>query len=124
MFAITLHRVLALLSAAAVLLAAGEAAERAWRRRPAGALAPRLLGVALVLIASTGAGGLALWLQGPGPREPLHLLYGVLAFVMMPLADALALRGGPQAQPRARGLARAAGALVTLVLIARLLATG
>ncbi len=120
MFALALHRTLALVSAAAVLLVGLEGAERAWHRRAPGALSVRLLGLALLLIASTGAGGLALLLRGPGPRELLHLLYGVLAFALMPLVDSQT-RG---AQPRARGLARAAGALVTVALIARLFATG
>ena len=66
------------------------------------------------------AGGLALLVGGRRPTEWLHLLYALLAFGLVPLADNLTT----QASPRRQALARLLGALVAAVLILRRFATG
>ena len=52
--------------------------------------------------------------------EWLHLIYALLAFGLVPLADSLTT----QASPRRQALARLLGALVAAVVILRLFATG
>jgi hypothetical protein len=74
----------------------------------------------VVLLGMTAAGGLALLAGGQRPKEFLHLVYALLAFGLVPLADSLAA----QASPRRRALARLGGALVAAGVIARLFATG
>ena len=120
MFAQDLHQLLAgftLLGMGAVTVEGGVRAARGaspstWASRASGAL--------LLLVAVTAAGGLALLAGGHRPREFLHLLYAVLAFGAVPLADTIS-RGW---SPRGRALARLAGALVGVALIVRLFATG
>jgi hypothetical protein len=119
-FAHDVHLALALASLAVMLLVAGEGAVRLVRPRPPGRVASVGSGVVLVLVAMTAAGGLALLLGGQRPREWLHLVYALLAFAMVPLADSLAAK----ASPRRRALARLLGALVAMGVIARLFATG
>jgi hypothetical protein len=120
MFAHDLHLILAAASVAAVLVAGVEAALRALVGRPGGRLASVASGLVLVLIGMTGAGGLAMLVQGARPRELLHYVYAMLAFGLIPVVDSMTAR----IEPRRRGLARLAAALVALVLIARLFATG
>jgi hypothetical protein len=120
MFAHDLHVTLAAASAGALVVAGLEGAGRALVGRPAGRLASAASGLVLVLVGGAGAGGLAMLVQGERPRELLHYVYAVLAFGLIPVVDSLTVRLGP----RRRGLARLATALVALVLIARLFATG
>jgi hypothetical protein len=49
-----------------------------------------------------------------------HLIYGLLTFGLVPLADSL----NTQASPRRQALARLVGALVAAVVMLRLFATG
>lgn len=120
MFAHDLHVTLALASAAAMLLVAGEGAVRLVRGRPPGRAAAVGWSALVILLGMTAAGGLALLAAGHRPREFLHLLYAVLVLALVPLADALAA----QTAPRRRALARLLGALVAVGVIARLFATG
>jgi hypothetical protein len=119
-FARDLHVTLALASLAAMVVVAGEGAVRLVRASPPGKMAAVGLGVVLVLLGMTTAGGLALLVGGQRPKELLHLVYTVLALGLVPLADALVA----QATPRRRALARLLGGLVALGVIARLFATG
>jgi hypothetical protein len=119
-FARDLHMTLALASLAAMVAVAGEGAVRLVRARPPGRMASVGLGVVVVLLGMTAAGGLALLVGGQRPKELLHLVYTVLALGLVPLADALTAR----ANPRRRALARLLGALVAVVVIVRLFATG
>ncbi len=121
MFARDLHIALAAVTAVVVLAAAVEAAVRAVRGRPAGRTANRIGAAVLLMVAMTAAGGLALLAGGHRPGEWLHLVYAVLAFGLVPIADnaATALRSD-----RGKALARLGGGLVALVVIARLLVTG
>jgi hypothetical protein len=119
-FAHDLHLLLALASLAAMLGVAGEGAVRLVRPRPPGRAAAAGATAAVILLGMTAAGGLALLLGGNRPKEFLHLVYALLAFGLVPLADSLAA----QASSRRRALARLAGALVAAGVIARLFVTG
>lgn len=121
MFAYDLHAVLAALTVVAVVAATVEGVVRAVRRRPPGVAAERTRAAVLLAVAITAAGGLALLVGGDRPSEWLHVVYTVLAFGLVPIADnaATALRS-----ERGKGLVRLGGGLVALVVIARLLATG
>jgi hypothetical protein len=115
-----LHVMLALASLAGMAVVAGEGAVRLIRSRPPGRAASAAFNVVLVLLGMAAANGLALLLGGHRPREWLHLLYVVLAFALVPLADAVTAH----AAPRRRAATRLAGALVAIGVIVRLFATG
>ena len=102
------------------MLAGVEAGWRAWRRSPPGDVADRLEGILLLVLVLAIAGGLGLLVGGARPRELLHFVYAVVVLSALPIAGALS----KEASPRARGLARVAGALVALVVVARLFGTG
>jgi hypothetical protein len=97
-----------------------EAAVRAWRASPAGRVSERLESIVLIVVLVTGAGGLGLFVSGPGPRESLHFLYGGLAFGILPVARSIS----KEARPRRQAIVTLAAALVVLVVLARLYATG
>ena len=120
MFAHDLHVILALASLAVMVLVAAEGAVRLVRARPPGRVAAAGAGAVAILLAMTTAGGLALLAGGRRPTEWLHLVYALLAFGLVPLADSLTA----QASPRRRALARLLGALVAAGVIVRLFATG
>lgn len=120
MFAHDLHVLLALASLAAIGLVAIEGAVRLVRPRPPGRAAALGSSAVVILLGMTAAGGLALLTGGHRPKEFLHLVYGLLAFGLVPLADSLTA----QASPRRRAAARLLGALIAAAVIARLFATG
>jgi hypothetical protein len=103
-----------------VLAMAVDAAARAWRATPPGRISERLESLVLIVVLVTGAGGLGLFVSGPGPREALHFLYGGLAFGILPVARSLS-KG---ARPRRQAVVTLVAALVVLVVLARLFATG
>ena len=115
-----LHAWLAVAAALVVVLVGLEAGWRAWRRLPPGETTRRLEGLLLVLLLITIAGGLGLLAGGGHPREILHFVYAIVVFGAVPIAAALSAR----ASPRTRGLAGVAGAIVALVVVARLFGTG
>ena len=114
------HHWLAYVSIAPVLLIGIEGATRARRRTPPGALASRLGTLLQLLLGVTIAGGLGLLVGGARPHELLHLVYAILVFGALPVANALSGRFGS----RGRGVATVLGATVALGVIARLIATG
>jgi hypothetical protein len=116
----TLHLWLAAIAVAAnVVLAAVSLAGVATRRWN------RLLGDRLVLavLAATGLAALAgVWLAvtaGP-PSDALHLVYGVVAFVVLPVARYVGRSGSARRQAGWLAL----GSLALLAVYARLLQTG
>lgn len=115
-----LHIWLAVAAAFVIVLVGLEAGWRAWRRLPPGETMRRLEGLLLVLLLVAIAGGLGLLAGGGHPREILHFVYAVVAFGAVPIAATLSSR----ASPRTRGLAGVAGAIVALVVVARLFGTG
>lgn len=116
----TLHLFLAFASVAAVALAGLEACVRLVCNRKPGTLAARLSESVLLILGITAASGLGMFVGGARPHEGLHLLYAGLAFAVIPVTDMLAGR----LSPRARALATAFAALISLVLIVRLFMTG
>ena len=64
--------------------------------------------------------GLALFATGVRPREPLHLLYGLAALAILPLAGTFA----SEAPPRPRAWVLAVACLILLVVAWRLASTG
>ena len=121
MFAHDLHLVLAALATGTVLAATVEGGTRGGTGRPAGAAAERTRTAVLFLVGMTAAAGLALIVTGHRPREWLHLLYAVLAFALVPIADTAATS---LTSERGRALARLGGGVVALVVITRLFMTG
>jgi hypothetical protein len=119
-FAHDLHLALAWTTALGMFGVAVEAALRIVRRQPPGRLAEVGLGLSLVLVGMTAAAGLAMLVRSDRPSEGLHFLYAILAFGLVPVADSVAAN----ASPRRRALARLAGAVIALGIVARLFATG
>jgi hypothetical protein len=103
-----------------IVLVAVEAAWRAWRNTSPGVWASRLQALLLLVLAATIAGGLGLLAGGGRPHELLHLVYAVVVVGAVPMADSFFRR----AAPRPRGIASLAGALVAIVVVARLSGTG
>lgn len=115
-----LHTWLAIAGALVIVLVGVEAGRRAWRRSPPDETTRRLEGLLLVVLLVTIAGGLGLLAGGGRPREMLHFVYSIIVFGVVPIAAGLSAR----AAPRTRGLAGVAGAIVALVVVARLFGTG
>jgi heme A synthase len=103
-----------------IVLVALEAGWRAWRRSPPGDVADRLEAILLVVLVIAIAGGLGLLVGGARPQEMLHFVYAIVALSALPIAGTLTKKGSP----RARGVAGVVGALVALVVVARLFGTG
>ena len=76
--------------------------------------------ILLVMLVVAIAGGLGLLLGGGHPAQQLHFVYAIVALGVLPIADTLS-KGR---STRTRGLATLVGALVALVVIARLFGTG
>lgn len=74
----------------------------------------------MVVLVVAIAGGLGLLVGGARPRELLHFVYAIVVLGAVPIAGMLT----KAASPRARGLGGVAGALVALVVVARLFGTG
>jgi hypothetical protein len=121
MFAHDLHFLLGALSAAAILAATVEGAVRIGTGHPAGVAAERTRTTLLFLVGMTAAAGLALLATGHHPKEWVHLVYGVLAFGLIPVADNAATS---LSSDRARAVARLGGGVVALVVVTRLFVTG
>jgi hypothetical protein len=103
-----------------VALVGLEAAWRAWRGTTRGLAAERLEPLFILALVVTVAGGLGLLAGGGRPREVLHFVYAIVALGALPVAESIAR----QASPRRRAIASLVGALVALVVIARLFQTG
>lgn len=103
-----------------ILLVGVDGGRRAWGAVRPGPTTARLNGILLVLLSTTIAGGLGILVGGARPHEPLHFVYAVVAVGAIPIGDALSVR----ASARARGLASLAGAIVGLIVVARLFGTG
>jgi hypothetical protein len=115
-----LHTWLAFASVLLIGLAGVEAGWRALRRSPPNDLTDRLQSLLLVLLAVTIAGGLGLLVAGGRPKEALHFVYAIVVLGALPIAAGLSRR----ASPRAQGIVSLVGALVALIVVARLFGTG
>jgi hypothetical protein len=118
LFAHDLHVALAVATLVAMVVVAVEAALRAISGRAPGRFSGAISTIAVVAVAMTAAGGLAILTRGERPKEFLHFVYATVAFV--PMGDSLTAA----ACPRRRALARLLAALIALGVIARLFGTG
>ena len=100
--------------------AAVEAARRAWHRVPPGVIAERLEAALLLVLGVATAGGLGMLAGGGSPRAQLHFVYAMVVLGALPIAAAFSREGSP----RVRGVASLVGALLGLVVVARLFSTG
>jgi len=98
----------------------GEAAWRAWRHQAPSRTSRTLETIVLIVILVTAAGGLGLLTGGGGPHDSLHLLYGVLALGVLPIAGRFSRNSGA----RRAGIATALAGVVVLVILLRLFQTG
>jgi heme A synthase len=73
-----------------------------------------------VLIGLQVVGGAVLFAAGARPRESLHLLYGLAAVAILPLAATFA----SEAPPRSRAWVLASACLILVVVAWRLASTG
>jgi hypothetical protein len=120
LFAHDLHVALAVATLVAMVVVAVEAALRAISGRAPGRFSGAISTIAVVAVAMTAAGGLAILTRGERPKEFLHFVYATVAFVLVPVGDSLTAAAGP----RRRALARLLAALIALGVIARLFGTG
>ncbi len=115
---VTAHHVIALLVAAAGLVLVVVVAAGAGRARPVRFAADRTILAALALVVAGIATGLVVLLTGGGPRDPLHLLYAVVALLVLPVARFWGRLGAH------RTLALGVGGVVLAALVLRLFQTG
>lgn len=115
-----LHVALAYLGIGLAIAVAVDAGWRAWRNRRAGALSERLDALLLIATGVAAAGGLGIYVGGGRPAEGLHFIYAVLVLGAVPIAKSI----GGKGSTRRIATARLIGAVVAVVLIARLFQTG
>jgi hypothetical protein len=83
-------------------------------------LLPRLASVALAVFLVQGLVGVLLMLSASGPREWLHVVYGVVLAGIVPLASSFTA----EAPPRSRSWVLALTGVIALLLAWRLFGTG
>ncbi len=88
-------------------------------RRPGRLIVISLALVALAMVVAAGL-GLILLVSGPGPHDPLHLLYGALSLVAIPATLVFAARR----PARQQAAVTAIGMVVLALLVLRLFQTG
>jgi len=89
-------------------------------RRPAMRWIDRAILVELGVVALAIVAGGAVFVSGPGPRDPLHLVYAVAALVTLPIARFAV----PSLAPGRRSGALLAGGVILIALTLRLQQTG
>lgn len=89
-------------------------------RRPPGRLYVVNLVWVVIVLALTGALGVLQLASGAGPKDGLHVLYGIVAVAALPIAAAAA-SGRPERQQAVIGVI---GTIVALILVLRLFQTG
>lgn len=92
----TIHRLLAYAAVAATAVGIGWSLLLTFRGRAGGVAFERFQASAASLLIVAAASGLLLIVQGPQPREGLHLLYAVVAIALIPLARSFLGRAGPR----------------------------
>jgi hypothetical protein len=120
-FAQDVHRLFALVAAVTVIAAMLEGAVRVASGRPPGRTCDRTRAALLFMVGLTASSGLALLVTGQRPKEWLHVVYALLAFGLVPIADNATAAFSTD---RGKGLVRFGGGLVSLVVLARLFQTG
>lgn len=115
-----LHRLLGQLVLVLAVLSAVWSAVLVVRGRWGGPLFIVNLGWTVAAALLSALVGVPLLAGGPGPSDPLHLLYGALAVAALPGAALVAL-GRP---PRERAIVMLIGTVVLLIVVLRLFQTG
>jgi hypothetical protein len=121
LFGQDVHRLFAFVAAVTVTAAMLEGALRVARGNPPGRACDRTRAALLLMVGLTASSGLALLVTGKRPEEWLHVVYALLAFGLVPIADNATSAFGTD---RGKGLVRFGGGLVSLVVLARLFQTG
>lgn len=114
------HRLVGIAAIVAAALAASWSAIVVATRRDAGRAYLAALGVVVAVALASALVGVLLLLTGPGPADPLHLLYGAIAVLAIPVGIWLAVGRTPRRQSVVLLLA----VLVELGVTVRLLQTG
>lgn len=115
---VTVHHLVALLAAAAGLVLVVVVAIGAARRQPVRFATDRTILVALALVGVGIVSGLVMLLTGGRPNDPLHLLYALVALLVLPVAR---FWGGLE---RHRTLVLGVGGMLLAALVLRLFQTG
>ena len=115
-----IHLLLALISTATTALVAAEAAWRAIQNTPAPSIARWLAVAQFVSLVVTAIAGFVLVASGVAANNGLHYLMAVVALLSVPAAPMFTTRAGP----RRRAAVTSVAALVALVIVALLFATG
>jgi hypothetical protein len=121
LFAQDVHTLFAFVAMVTVAAATLEGAVRAVRANPPGKACDRTRAALLLIVGLTASSGLALLVTGQHPKEWLHVVYALLTFGLVPIADNATSAFGTD---RGKGLVRFGGGLVSLVVLARLFQTG
>ena len=116
----SLHEWLAILALGVAVVSLGVAVASWASGRSARTLLDRLILLQLGGLVASVLVGWLVWLVNGPPRDALHLLYGIVVFVPLPLARYLGQAGSAR---RAAGYL-ALGAAVMVGLIVRLFQTG
>jgi len=104
-----------------VLVTAAWSVVVAATRRPVGAALAGGLVWVVVMIAASGLLGVVTALVGSPPADPLHLVYGVLAVLVLPGTWAITRN---RADPRRTALILGVASIVQVILVVRLFQTG
>ncbi len=114
------HRILAYVTVAAALVGLAWSIALAVGNRAAGRSYIILGGVAIGVALMGGAIGALLLGTGHSPNDALHLVYGLVSFVALPIAAVFAVGRSPRGQ----ALVMTLGWLVELGVVVRLFQTG
>ena len=115
-----IHRVLAIASLGLALLGLAWSIAMAVRRQPSTRAYLVLAGVVMGAALLTGALGVLLLGTSHSPNDSLHLVYGLVSFVALPIAAVFAVGRSPRGQAVVMSL----GWLVEVGVIVRLFQTG
>jgi hypothetical protein len=126
-----LHQLLGLASIAGAVIVVGAAtwsvtaARRSAGRQDHRFAVDRAVLAALLLVAAAGVVGLTMLVSGSQPTESVHLLYGPVAFLCLPIAISVGARvSAGHASRLRRDIWTAGGGLVLVGIGLRLVATG
>ncbi len=115
------HGLAARITLLLVLLIAGWSIGLAVARRPLPTLLQGALVWLVVLLAATGLLGVVTALVANPPGDALHVVYGLLALVVLPGAWAIARQ---RSDPRRTVIVQVVASIVLVILVFRLFQTG
>ena len=89
--------------------------------RPVGAALAAGVAWVVIMVAASGLFGIVTAILGGPPSDPLHIVYGVLAALVLPGAWAIART---RAEPQRTAVILAVASVVQVILVIRLFQTG